>query len=444
MSYRREGPAHIQWCEKLALGLRAAGYLVYLDSLDFWSETFDPELVANFVAKLGQSDIVVPVITESYLHGGELVGQSTMRAWLWEEWSRIATLRNWGLLEVVAVWRSGDLDQEGMVTISGAVDRTVDVRDSEEGAAGSGTADTGITAVLDYFGTCTDSTSLSDEQQRNLASVAASIVESGAENGRDWCSAQLESIEAFQHTEEYWLAKAWSGHASGAKEVVLEAAIAVFRLNATLPTSFSAAKALWLSDLDHHAVGLLAEVAETPSLWRHQAHFILGDIFERLGVLVSAANHYRWCLAAQENDELNSHWSRLGPEATNNTRARLAEIEPAIFSEGRQVALRCEFCGAEFYTGTWICALCAASYRSHTERCFSCGAGVLGLDVLTFCVVCRKGLVEKENYGKNHYIVPREPGGRFSVLSSQTAPFPPSLQAPEPRPLGSWQQFVTF
>lgn len=436
LSYRRESPAHIAWCQELALGLQSAGYRVYLDSLHSWSNDFDPQLVADFVAKLAHSDIVVPVITESYL-GSEDDGRSFMHAWIWEEWLRIATLRDWGLLEIVAVWRSGDLDPARLVNISGALDWTIDVRD--RGREGD-TSD--IRLVLDYFGSRDDDPALDENQQEELARAVAEIVRSGAERGADWCSNALGSISGFRFTEEYWLGAAWAARAAGDRTALLLAAIAIFRQNASLPTTFSVAKALWLGDLDAHAIGLLAEVAETPSLWRHQAHFILGDIFRSLGVWASAANHYRWCVTTNQNAKLGGWWSALGTEAIALAQERLSELEAALRLDAREIERHCDFCGADFHAGKGICLLCAASYSDRRDRCSFCGAGVVQVESLIVCALCHKGAVDSEKPGANFYLVPREPFGRFSVLARDVAPFPPMLEEPGTPLLGSWQQFV--
>jgi hypothetical protein len=144
----------------------------------------------------------------------------------------------------------------------------------------------------------------------------------------------------------------------------------VLRLNATLPTTYGVAEVLWLADLDADAVGLLAEVAEAPSLWRHMSHYILGDVFARLGMLVPAQNHLGWCLRASKDELLNSRWSAFSGPMLEDCREHYDNVSRAVAHlDAGTLSPRCNFCGARF-KGPWVCVLCSADYRLAQERCF--------------------------------------------------------------------------
>lgn len=433
LSYRRESLAHIAWCKDLASRMTSAGFEVYLDALAMTSESPTPEVLAEFVANLADSDIVLTVITDLYLHGE--MGSNSMRTWLFEEWSRIKTLSQWGLLEVIGVLRSGDIENSAWVTFSGALDWTVDIRSAPNDPQ----------PVLDFLGDHRGGAVLSDSQQRLLADRAARTISSARASDVASTAALMQEIEDFAATEEYWLAASWHAHAAGDDALLLRAAEVVLRMNATLPTTFGVANVLWLADRDADAVGLLAEVAEAPSLWRHMSHYILGDIFDRLGMLVPAENHLRWCLKASTDNSLESRWSAFSGDMYELCLEHCQEVSSAI-PDGvrRSVSATCSSCEAGFI-GPWVCTLCAADYGKAQDRCFLCQSPVVRLEHLDFCPVCRKGRAGSPMEGQNRYQVPREPGGRFSVLARVMAP--EIIREPGDSryiPLGSWQQFIQY
>ena len=194
LSYRRESLAHIAWCKDLASRMTSAGFEVYLDALAMTSESPTPEVLAEFVANLADSDIVLTVITDLYLHGE--MGSNSMRTWLFEEWSRIKTLSQWGLLEVIGVLRSGDIENSAWVTFSGALDWTVDIRSAPNDPQ----------PVLDFLGDHRGGAVLSDSQQRLLADRAARTISSARASDVASTAALMQEIEDFAATEEYWLA----------------------------------------------------------------------------------------------------------------------------------------------------------------------------------------------------------------------------------------------
>src|SRR5215470_14194294 len=147
ISYRRETPEHVQWCMELARKLQSAGYDVMLDALAVPEDNPPPETIGRFVGQLATADVALVVLTPSYL-GTE----REMRRWIYEEWLRIAALREWGLLEVVGVIRGGEwwnsiLKREGewgnwVVSFTG--------RDALIDLSGQSPAD--LRPVLDFFG----------------------------------------------------------------------------------------------------------------------------------------------------------------------------------------------------------------------------------------------------------------------------------------------------
>ncbi len=411
LSYRRESPEHIEWCVELTGALTTAGYEVHLDALAIWELESTPRVVADFVSRLADADVVVTVVTDSYLrdeHGG-------MRSWLWEEWSRIRTLRNWGLTEVVAVLRSGTLQEEGMVSLSGAMDAVLDLRRDPDDMA----------PVLRWFGTY-EGPCLSLEQQRELAEGAAAVLGCTATGDVGTSERHVLALQRYAATEEYWLAVAWHARTAGDEAALLHAAEKVQRMNATLPTTFALCQCLWLADLDADAVGMLAEVAEAPSRWRQRSHSILGDIFERQGLLREAANHWRWCVRAGGDPHLGGYYSQLGREQLNYAQERLVGLEQELDTgEAADELLVCEPCGARYPLGKKVCVLCATPYELQQEVCWFCRVETIPLSSVDFCAICRKSWSGSQRKQSNSYVVPREPRGRFSVLALPVPPAEP-------------------
>jgi hypothetical protein len=409
ISYRRDTDESMEWTRALALGLQEKGYEVALDALAIERDA-GPDDVTAFISQLATADAAIIVVTHGYLgqSGEDAIPVSTARDWLFEEFSRIQTLRSWGVLEIAWMIRSGEPRASEWLDMRETLDRIVDVRHSRDQLADA------LLAFPTYVGP-----RLTNEEQSLLASKAASVIAAARSSEIASARQHLSEIKDFANTEEFRLAAVLCAANSGDRQATLSTAHEALVSNPSLPTVVGIGEALWLADLDLDAVRPLAEAAEAPSLWRHQCHFILSAIFEDLGALETAANHAQWTLRAgagnDRRNELGGFWSTPTEEANDLSRQRLARIGSVRSSQPRKT---CESCSSTFSPDQPICVMCGLSAGSSTEEsaCLACGYPTMKILEMEFCPICRKGFAAGKWHRRNVQIVPREPGGRFSVL----------------------------
>jgi hypothetical protein len=445
ISYRRETPEHCAWCIRLAKEIEKFGYDVYLDLIAIGQNPSPPE-VAKFISRLADSDIALVVITESYLK--EEDQDDNMREWLYQEWSRVQALQGWGLLEVILAVRSSS-GPTPFINFDALETKIIDLRASPND----------FTEILNFLGTYRGLRYSRDDQAR-LANMAASAIASAQSDNTINARAQLDEIAEFSHTEEYQLAKTFVLAAERNCDDAVSAALSLIKTEPSLPIAAEAARKLWLLDADLEAFPTLAELAEIPSLWRLQAHYLMADILRRNRMPHAAINHFGWCLWVGGDSQLD--FSR-GPHAEAdlelNIRARLAtlwflvgsleeyhkysanlpesEFSPLwddleIVCEAYDVqrdpmvrfdtGLLCMFCRGVYFRNGRICVFCGACYgrvsfdqvANDCQMCKSSGT-MVSHDKLTFCPACRIVFVG-ETPTRVIMRLPRGPGGLFSVL----------------------------
>ncbi len=448
ISYRRETPEHVRWCMELARELKNAGYEVMLDALAVPDGDTSPEVIGRFVGQLATADVALAVLTPSY-PGTESGPPTGMRRWIYEEWVRIAVLRDWGLLEVVGIIRAGDWKnsvkiREGewaneLVSFSGK-DALIDL---------SGRSPADLRPVLDFFGRYSGPR-IPEADGLLLAQNAGACITASRERDEPTAAMHLSRIERFQETEEFRVANV-SYHAAFRSP---QAALQLFRearaKNPTLPASAELATSLWRADLDNYAFQTMAEIAESPSRWQGEFHWYMGDILEQEGFLRSALNHLSWCttiwppslggqpkqLPGELNDQVREYITRISGKIANGTAAFRRSPERRLPKLDKQ----CDICGARYSSAGAACELCGALYAKAATHCEMCGFTVTSLRQLRFCPVCRKSFSGAPGSVRvGHLVTPRFPAGRFSVLWPQGKPVTGSLCK---TPAGSRQQLA--
>jgi hypothetical protein len=418
ISYRQETPEHVNWCVQLARALEAAGYEVLLDALALTRADPSPEDIGEFIGQL-DADVVLVVLTKSYVGDDH-----SMRQWLYEEWTRIVALRSMGLLEIIGVAREQGVDESSFVVPHNILDLVIDVSEIS--------GDAGRRKVLDFFGAYRGPR-LTGDQAGLLAREAHDSIDASERRDEPAAAAYLARIEIFRDTEEFRLAEASYAAAFRPPEEAVQLVNAARKLNPTLSGSIVLARSLWLLDLDAQAFPIVAEVAETPSLWRGEAHYYMADILARLGFPRTARNHLTWCLTDKPRDI----WEKAGSipeEAHDMVRSGIERLDLALArpereewpeqflflrsTEDRVAALdrQCDTCQARYSSDGAVCILCGSLHPQATDRCEMCAYQVVGWNQLNFCPVCRHGL----GHSKQRFMVsPRGPGERFSVLWPQ-------------------------
>lgn len=447
ISYRRETSHHRAWCIELAKAIEALGYEIYLDELEIEQNEPD-DRVAEFVSKLADSDIALVVVTDSYL------GQdNSMRAWLYHEWSRIQTLQGWGILEVILAVRSAK-GPTPFMNLEASHSRLLSLRPSPDD----------FTSILEFLGKYTGPHYSRDDQAR-LAATAASVIAEARAGNSVVARSQLAEISKLDETEEYRLARTYILAAEGDRDGAVEEAVSLIQTNPSLPTAAEAAKKLWLLDADLQAFPTLAEIAEIPSFWRLQTHYMMADILWRNGMPHAAINHFTWCLWAAGDENLDfSRAPGMYPEMEQNLRARLAKLwflvgdveeyenyfssvpeagltplwdDVALMLEAAAIqsdpmtminaSARCRFCRAIYFQNGWVCVVCGACYgrlpkdmsgqlANDCRMCHKPGAVVLHKRV-SFCVTCRTSReVFLDDRPTPVIMLTHGPGGVFSVL----------------------------
>jgi TIR domain len=406
VSYRRESPEDIAWCDQLAQKLEANGYDVLLDERELGRSVLDglpfAEL-ARFMALLADSDVALVIASTGF------VGESkSMRNWIFEEWSRIGYLDDMGLLEKVVVHRSGDIDDDGLFGRVGSRSAYIDLRADPEDH----------TPVLEFFGRY-GGPRLDEAARARLGESAARAVELSLRRPPEVDGARraFEAISDLADTEEHGVAEAHVRAAEGDRPGCRTAAIETLRRNPTLPSGFLLARLLWLQDFDREAFAACAQLSEGPSFWRHFMRAIMGDVLVREGLFRAAMNQFTWCLVANGSPQLGGYWSQCDPPALDDWRERLAELAGVV--EPTPTAA-CPHCQAEFPQGWYACVYCGTTYPAG-EPCRMCDGDpphVPPITELSFCPVCRRGTTDDgESYNAN--IVPREPKGAWSPLAWQ-------------------------
>lgn len=400
VSYRRTDTETIQWVGRLATAIEARGYRVDVDENAIGKERPSPDELAEYIGRMALADIFLVVLCEEYLPA-----ENGMRAWLWEEWSRLARMRNWGVAEVLTVLRSGDLEDAPapIIRVSGTLDALVDVRDHPDD----------ITLVVQMFPPYTG-LKLTDPESRQLATSASAVIAAARASRWNDCDQAYHALKAIPFangTEEYCLAAVW--HASFFEKEAEKRWGALKRFGACgpgIPSTSSAATALWLADYNLAAIRLFAPISEAPSLWRGEAHHVMGEYFRGTEEWLAARNHLHF--AAQLMDEQTP-----GLELANENKYLAADIMEELGNSGLDIALECPHCEARFHNQP-ICVLCGAQDMTANDGdCRSCGYPILELAEVSFCVICRRGLPGSESEGMNAHLVLREVGGTYSVLA---------------------------
>jgi hypothetical protein len=403
ISYRRESPEDIAWCGQLAAELEGLDYDVLLDELALGPYSGDFPALAKFMGQMADADLAVLVVTDGFLfHEGR---QNSMRNWIFEEWTRIASLVDWGLLETVVVHRDGNIEDSFLGDV-GARSAYIDLREDASSPR----------PVAEFFGRW-DGKRLGPADRLRLGAGAAEAVRLslGQEPDPAGALAAFTTIEEFAGTEEHAVAEAHVRAANGDLDGAFRIAAGALKRNPSLPGCFLLGRLLWLRDWDRAGFAAFAALSEGPSLWRHQMRAIMGDVLEREGLPVAAMNCYRWCLRAQGSAELGGFWSTMAPEGVADCERRLEAISRRVESGP---ALSCDACAAEFPAGWHACVHCGTT-RPAGEACAMCvGDPPLMQDPreLEFCPVCRRYKQESGREG-NAYLVQREPKGMWSTLA---------------------------
>lgn len=410
-SYRRETPEHVQWCKDLAGELQSAGYAVMLDALAIPEKNPSMETLGQFVGQLATADVALVVVTPSY------VGTDReMRRWMFEEWSRIEILRTAGLLEIVGVIREGDF-RNSMARFSPALDALVDL---------SGRDQADRRPVLDFFGEY-GGPRIGEADELLLAQNASACITACRKRDEPTAAMHLSPINRFQETEEFRVANVSYNAAFRSPGRAIQLAEEARGKNLTFSASAEMAQSLWAADLDDYAFRAMAEIAESPSRWRGFFHLVMGETLQQRGFLRSALNHLNWCITVRPGGtlELTSALpEKLLDQARDDIRViqRIIAKGPAAFPATAERRLpepdrRCDVCGARYSSAGSACALCGTLHADGAANCQMCGYDIISWREMIFCPVCRSSFFKSAQGGRvQHILMPRTPGGRFSVL----------------------------
>ena len=399
ISYRRESPEDIAWCLRLARELDGLGYDVLLDERMLGPAAADRNALARFVGLIADADLAVIVVTDAFLHHE---GQTNaMRDWIFEEWSRITTLVDWGLLETVIVHRSGEMS--GSI-FGGVGDRStyIDLREDPSSPE----------PVAEFFGAW-QGRRLSPQDRARLGEGAAAAVSLtlGGEPDPEGARRAFDSIQDLVGTEEHAIAEAHVLALEGDPRGAARLALDTMHRNPTLPGAALLGNLLGLMGFERPAFIVFAPLSEGPSLWRHLMRVKMATILEGEGLPESAMNQFQWCLKAKGSRDLGGFGSVFGPDGITACEAGLEALSIEV---GQGPATGCSSCGARFPEGWHACAHCGTT-RPPGEPCGMCIGNpplMSDPDELDFCPICRR-----TDSGKNAYIVPREPGGAWSPLA---------------------------
>jgi hypothetical protein len=396
ISYRRGSPDDISWCVRLADALESNGYEVLLDERHLARPGGLTHELARFMALMADADVALVVATEGFLRHDS--GEGSMRDWIWEEWSRLGTLNNWGLLEIVFAHRDGEMRPGEIVKPLGARSAYLDLRADPSDFA----------PVVDFFGRY-EGKRLSEADRARLGERAAAAIRLSHSDPAGARRA-LSAIADLAGTEEHGVAEAYVLAGVGEREKAAARAVAVLASNPTLPTGFLLAKLLWEHDFDHEAFAAFAQLSEAPSLWRHRMRDSMANVLLRADLYRAAMNQYRWAVAAVGSVDLGGYWSSFPEAAKEFCEDQLAALEDKL---GPVAGPRCTYCRSEFPDGWHVCVHCGTT-RPQGEQCGMCDGEPFMTDPLElgYCPVCRR-----DADGDNAYLVPREPKGSFSPLA---------------------------
>lgn len=410
-SYRRETAEDIRWCRDLAGELQIAGYDVILDTLAIREENPSAETLARFVGQLATADVALVVVTPSYAGTDREI-----RRWMFEEWSRIELLRSAGVLEIVGVIREGDF-WNSMVRLNPGLDALIDL---------SGRHQADRRPVLDFFGTYRG-LRIRQADEHLLAQNANACIIACHERNEPAAARRLSRIKRFQETEEFRVANVAYHAAFRSPERAIRLAEEARGKSLTFSALAEMAYSLWIADLDDYAFRPMAEIAQSSSWWRGFFHLAMGETLQQRGFLFSALNHLSWCVTARFSGSV-AQSNALDEGLLGRARDDMRIIQPAIAkgpaaflsSVERQLPepdKRCDACGARYSSAGSACALCGTLHTDGSANCEMCGYDVIPWRNLTFCPVCRSGFFKRVRGKRVHYaVMPRTPGGRFSVL----------------------------
>jgi len=416
ISYRRESAEHIKWCEDLAGELKLAGYEVMLDELAIPAGEASPELLARFVGQLAAADVALMIITPaatSTEHG--------IRRWMYEEWYRISALHTWGLLEIVGVIRERKTENP-IIGFNPGLDPLIDLSDRNP-------ADR--RPVLDFFGKYRG-LRIPDADQQLLAQNASACIIACGERAEVTAATHLARITKFPETEEFRVANAVYHAAFRTRGQAINLAQEARAKHLTLPASAELAHGLWTADLDDYAFRGVAEIAELTSWWRGFFHLVMGEILMQRGFLRSALNHLSWCVTVT----FGGSWeqiSRLPEELIDQAHDDIRLIQRQLAARRRPArsspehGLRdpdrqCDICGARYSSKGSTCALCGTLHARGTKNCEMCFYGVVPLPDILFCPVCRTSFESVQGVRRQHQMMSRVTGGRYSVLWPYATP----------------------
>jgi TIR domain len=420
-SYRRETSEHVRWCKDLAGELHNAGYGVMLDALAIQEEDPSMETIARFVGQLATADVALVVVTPSYV-GTE----REMRQWMFEEWSRIEILRTVGLLEVVGVIRAGDF-RNSMARFNPALDALIDL---------SGRNQADRRPVLDFFGEYRGPR-IREADELLLAQNANACITASQQRDETKAATHLSRLQPFKETEEFRVADVSYNAFFRPQGRAIQLAEEARGKNLTFSALAEMAHGLWAADLDDYAFRPMAEIAQFPSWWRGFFHLIMGETLERRGFLHSALNHLSWCVTVQLEGTLEQ-FGALPDELLDQARDDIRTIQrimakgPAALPATAERRLpepdkRCDVCGARYSSAGSACALCGTLHGHGVANCEMCGYDVVSWRKLIFCPVCRSGFFKSvQGRRVEHVVLPRTPGGPYSVLWPYANPTPGS------------------
>ncbi|WP_344065658.1 hypothetical protein [Microbacterium pumilum] len=358
----------------------------------------EPDALAEYIARLALADIFLVILCEEYLPSG-----GGMRAWLFEEWSRIERMRDWGIAEVIAVHRSGSLEDDvnPFVRLSGTLDAVIDLREEPDD----------FSPVVEIFGRWSGR-KLPESRAREIANAAHAVIAAARAKRWDDCETafvDLSQLPDIESTEEYWLASVWRNAFRDDDDVLRDALARLIEMNPGIPSTQSAATALWLADRETAAFWHFAGLSETRSLWRGWAHHVMGEFFRTRGAWLAAHNHLSFAADLIERQS--------GQPDGVGDRDMADALAEHIEKSGYVIARGCEHCKAKFIAGR-VCVLCGVQdTRAESDECSFCSHPLVELDECPFCPICRSGVRGSPFEGGNVQIVTREVGGRYSLLS---------------------------
>lgn len=393
ISYRRVGSIAVRRSVVLAEALEDAGYEVIWDgALEGEQEMTD---LADFYAEIARSDIGLVLLESEYWDTDE----EGMRLWLYEEFYGLYKMHRLGLLELVYVLCDGFAGFP-----LNYVDHSIAVLD----ARGDDLAPLVIGLLGEYKQLRFD-----HAEEDELGARAGSIIRACVRARPVEAELHVKALRGrYAGSEEFALAWAYYLWASGQIQSATQAALSLIRSNPSVPTVYLATKLLWLMDRDRAAFALASHLVFHTSLWQQSAVFIKGDASERVGLPLTAANHFR--VLSHTKSELRQTGNRLVPVRllmllVESSHVGRDEIEQAlqVLEDEDLVALAPDGNPAriEHLMGrarhrlrapvngpdAIVCDNCRSRYPTGTSVCLYCGTVHAHVDVDMPCPMCRVG-----------------------------------------------------